>query len=152
MMIAVVLSSNIRRMIRDRVLVRKPVGIEAAGSMDLLFTDKTGTLTEGKMSVGGIVLSDGSRYDSYRALQKNAKEIAELYARSCRLNTASQWSEGAVLGGNATDRALLESGSDKRETVGSPWLREPPSVCYRICGTPTIGRGGSVPFPAVPMS
>jgi magnesium-transporting ATPase (P-type) len=28
-----------RRMVRDHVLVRKPAGIEAAGSMDLLFTD-----------------------------------------------------------------------------------------------------------------
>ena len=51
LMVAVVLSSNIRRMMRDHVLVRKPVGIEAAGSMNILFTDKTGTLTEG--SVGG---------------------------------------------------------------------------------------------------
>ena len=51
MMIAVVLSANVRKMVRDQVLVRKPVGIEAAGSMNLLFTDKTGTLTEGKMSV-----------------------------------------------------------------------------------------------------
>ena len=43
MMIAVVLSSNIRRMVRDNVLVRKPEGLEAAGSMNVLFTDKTGT-------------------------------------------------------------------------------------------------------------
>ncbi len=112
MMIAVVLSSNIRRMIRDHVLVRKPVGIEAAGSMDLLFTDKTGTLTEGKMSVGQIILTDGSTYGSYRALQKSAVDIAKHYAMACRLNTASQWSNGEALGGNATDRALLESVAD----------------------------------------
>lgn len=36
---------------RDRVLVRKPVGIETAGSMNLLFTDKTGTLTKGEPEV-----------------------------------------------------------------------------------------------------
>ena len=59
MMIAVVLSANIRRMVKAGVLVRKPVGIEAAGSMNILFTDKTGTLTEGRVSVGRIVTGDG---------------------------------------------------------------------------------------------
>ena len=44
MMIAVVLSSNVKRMLKDMVLVRKSVGIEAAGSMNILFTAKTGTL------------------------------------------------------------------------------------------------------------
>ncbi len=108
-MIAVVLSANIRRMIRDQVLVRKPVGIEAAGSMNLLFTDKTGTLTEGKMSVCSILGADGAEYTSYSDLKKRAPLLAGQYEFSCRYNTASAWSEGKVLGGNATDRALLSS-------------------------------------------
>ncbi|MCL2617324.1 MAG: HAD-IC family P-type ATPase, partial [Defluviitaleaceae bacterium] len=49
MMITVVLSSNMKKMLRDKVLVRKLVGIETSGSMNILFTDKTGTLTEGKL-------------------------------------------------------------------------------------------------------
>ena len=60
MMVAVVLSSNVKRMIRDHVLVRKAVGIEAAGSMSLLFTDKTGTLTEGKMKLAKRYFPDGN--------------------------------------------------------------------------------------------
>ena len=107
MMIAVVLSSNIRRMVRDQVLVRKPVGIEAAGSMDLLFTDKTGTLTQGTMSVGRIVLPDGSCVDSFSELRKASPYLAEEYERSCRYNSSSRWSREGVVGGNATDRALL---------------------------------------------
>lgn len=114
MMIAVVLSSNIRRMIRDQVLVRKPVGIEAAGSMNLLFTDKTGTLTEGKMSVGKILLINGREFDSYSALCRAAPMVGKRYARSCLYNTAAQFSEGKVFGGNSTDRALMESVSDPR--------------------------------------
>ena len=109
MMIAVVLSANIRRMIRDQVLVRKPVGIEAAGSMDLLFTDKTGTLTEGKMRVGKILLPDGKEFSDYSALQRHAPVLASLYDLSCRYNTSAVFSEGTILGGNATERALLAS-------------------------------------------
>jgi P-type E1-E2 ATPase len=44
MMITVVLSSNMKRMMRDGVLVKKLVGIETAGSMNILFTDKTGII------------------------------------------------------------------------------------------------------------
>lgn len=109
MMIAVVLSANIRRMIRDQVLVRKPVGIEAAGSMNLLFTDKTGTLTEGKMSVCSILCADGSEYASYQDMRKRSPMLAKSYELCCRYNTDSLWSEGQILGGNATDRALLAS-------------------------------------------
>ena len=47
MMITLVLSSNMKRMLKDNVLVRKLVGIETAGSLNILFTDKTGTLTKG---------------------------------------------------------------------------------------------------------
>ncbi len=109
MMIAVVLSANIRRMIRDQVLVRTPVGIESAGSMDLLFTDKTGTLTEGKMSVGAILLADGEEHSSFASLRRSSSVLSDLYLISCRHNTSAVCSDGAILGGNATDRALLAS-------------------------------------------
>lgn len=109
MMIAVVLSSNIRRMIRDNVLVRKPVGIEAAGSMDILFTDKTGTLTEGKMGVGGIFLADGSEYRTAESFAKDAPRASSIYRLSCRFNTSSKISGKEIIGGNATDKALAES-------------------------------------------
>ena len=49
MMITLVLSSNMKRMLKNHVLVRKMVGIETAGSLNILFTDKTGTLTKGKL-------------------------------------------------------------------------------------------------------
>ncbi len=109
MMIAVVLSSNIRRMVRDNVLVRKPVGIEAAGSMNLLFTDKTGTLTEGKMSLDKIILPDGTRFGSADALLKRSPDIGRLFVMSCTQNTSSELSGNIAVGGNGTDRALLTS-------------------------------------------
>ena len=44
MMITLVLSSNMKRLLKRNVLVRKLVGIETAGSLNILFTDKTGTV------------------------------------------------------------------------------------------------------------
>lgn len=106
MMIAVVLSSNIRRMIKDNVLVRKPVGIEAAGSMNILFTDKTGTLTEGRMSVERTICADLSEYGEIAELKCSAAQIYELYTLNAIFNSDASFSNGQVIGGNATERAL----------------------------------------------
>ena len=114
MMIAVVLSSNIRKMAKDQVLVRKPVGIEAAGSMNLLFTDKTGTLTEGKLSVGRILAGDGTAFRDAAHMKKTAPALFGCFSEACRVNTSSvagRDGDGRLraLGGNATDRALLDT-------------------------------------------
>ncbi len=136
MMIAVVLSANIRRMVRDRVLVRTAVGIEAAGSMDLLFTDKTGTLTDGKLSVGAVLTGNGTVYRDIGAFRRAGQARFAAYRSSCRYNTASlvgkdpaardrEDAPSVAIGGNATDRALLrsilipgEAGEDGQAMVG----------------------------------
>ena len=58
MMITVVLSSNMKNMLKNGVLVRRLVGIETAGNLNILFTDKTGTLTTGNMAVFSIISID----------------------------------------------------------------------------------------------
>ncbi len=110
MMIAVVLSSNVRRMIRDNVLVRKPAGIEAAGSMNILFTDKTGTLTHGKMRATALYLGTGEEL----SLPTEKSALGQIYAEACLGNTSSIAERDSMgrlraIGGNATDRALFES-------------------------------------------
>ena len=113
MMIAVVLSSNIRKMVRDRVLVRKPVGIEAAGSMNILFTDKTGTLTEGKMKVVSFLGGNG-RLLPFPSVLRRGSAVAELLSLGFRMGSDATVGKDAddkdcALGGSATERALLES-------------------------------------------
>lgn len=107
MMIAVVLSSNIKRMVRDNVLVRRAVGIEAAGSLNILFTDKTGTLTEGRMTVGGIITGRGEKTDLFAA-EKRYPRLAEIYKLSAFFGEC-EISEERIVGGNLTERALAES-------------------------------------------
>ncbi len=113
MMVAVVLSSNIKRMVRDQVLVRKPVGIEAAGSMNILFTDKTGTLTEGRMRLTAILPPSGEPCSLSELLRRRGRlaEYLPLLFRYGSEATVGEGSDGKLhaLGGNATARALLES-------------------------------------------
>ncbi|MCJ7623364.1 MAG: hypothetical protein MUO76_07660, partial [Anaerolineaceae bacterium] len=51
MMIAMVSSLNMRKLLKNNILVRVVNGIETAGSINLLFTDKTGTITKGILEV-----------------------------------------------------------------------------------------------------
>ena len=111
MMIAVVLSANIRRMVRESVLVRRAVGIEAAGSMDLLFTDKTGTLTEGILSVGGVLAVEGD-FDGVAAFAEAGRARFESYCLAAALAGEASVGRDGVVGGNATERALLRSVSE----------------------------------------
>ena len=104
MMITVVLSANMKRMLSDGILVKKLVGIETAGSMNLLFTDKTGTITEGRPTCERIITADGS----FRSLTK-LSECEEPYRALClsaKYNTDVLYADGKITGGNATDRAI----------------------------------------------
>ena len=102
-MIAIVSSLNMKKMLRDNVLVRKLVGIETAGSLNLLFTDKTGTITKGKLEVVRFITGDRQEYPAFDVLP--AKLKAFTY-QNVVLNTSAAVSDGAMVGGNMTERAL----------------------------------------------
>lgn len=106
MMIAVVLSSNMLRMLKDKVMVRKPVGIEASGGLNILFTDKTGTLTKGELEAVKFVEGGGQVCGDVRECSGAVKELLCLSARFNTASVPSPDGKGAI-GGNATDRALL---------------------------------------------
>ena len=126
MMITVVLSSNMMRMQRAGVMVRKLVGIETAGSLNLLFTDKTGTLTCGNLKVERVITGDGESFQSFSEISKYTK-YAYLIARASVCNgTAAIAANGKAIGGNSTERALVSfaapaykrlSGIEKEKTV-----------------------------------
>jgi len=61
--ISVNLAHGARRMARERVIVRRLASIEKLGSMDVLCSDKTGTLTEGNVRVHSAVDAAGQASD-----------------------------------------------------------------------------------------
>lgn len=104
MMLALVLSSNMKRMLKGNVLVRKPVGIETSGSIKVLLTDKTGTLTKGKLSVIGIVDADDNHYNNLSEMNKTLKD---RFSESLLYNNDSYFEGDKISSGNATDKAIL---------------------------------------------
>ena len=106
MMITLVLSSNMKRMLKDNVLVRKPTGIETSGSINYLLTDKTGTLTKGELEVTYFVSSDFKKYKNESEIKMS--KIYDLVYESVILNNDSIISNNKVIGGNSTDKSLIK--------------------------------------------
>lgn len=106
MMITLVLSSNMKRMIKNNVMVRKMVGIETAGSLNILFTDKTGTLTNGVLDVIGFMSPSLKEFGNISSLIKY-NFLYDLVRFNCFYNNSSSFVDGKVYGGNITDRAIL---------------------------------------------
>lgn len=141
MMIAVVLSSNVRRMMRGGVLVRRSVGIESAGSMNILFTDKTGTLTRGRMSVESFILPDGSEVRGARVLEREHPEVFDAYCRGATYNSSAVMERGAkrAIGGNATERALLEAARAHARIGGERVVKRVPFDSRTKFSAATVG-------------
>ena len=103
LMIAIVSSLNMRKMLRDNVLVRKLVGIETAGSLNILFTDKTGTITKGHLQVVSYLSGEGKEYYKLEELPATLKAFT---IQQALLNTSASYSKGQLVGGNMTEAAL----------------------------------------------
>ncbi len=107
LMISLVLMQNTSRMLDHNVLVRKAEGIETAGSLNILFSDKTGTITKGMLEVVDFFTADGVSIP-IPELGKHAA-VKELLDLAIGKNTQSLFdAEHHVIGGNATDQALMK--------------------------------------------
>ncbi|MBQ8891658.1 MAG: calcium-translocating P-type ATPase, PMCA-type [Bacilli bacterium] len=101
MMITLVLSSNMKKMLKSNVLVRKLVGIETSGNINILLTDKTGTLTYGKLEVIKVIGGNLEELSKKEILKSN-------YYDALYYNNDSYFIDNKkVVGGNSTDRAIM---------------------------------------------
>ena len=104
MLTSILLSFQSIRMAKDNVLVHKINGLETAGSLSLLFSDKTGTITEGRLSVVEMAVGNAKTFD---ALAKMPAEFAADVVTGIGVNNSASASNGEIIGGNSTDRALM---------------------------------------------
>eukprot|EP01133_Synstelium_polycarpum_P003990 gene3990-4620_t len=106
MMIAIVLSLNMRKLLKAKVLVRKLLGIETAGSLDILFVDKTGTLTKGKFIPRTFVSGSGVTYKGFNFIPNMLRDVLSFAVRESTSSVIDE--DGQIAGGNASDKALLQ--------------------------------------------
>lgn len=107
LMISIVLMQNTSKMLDHNVLVRKAEGIETAGSINILFSDKTGTITKGQLEVVEFFTGDGNTVPINGL--NNEKKVKSLLNLAIGKNTQSMYDAShRVIGGNATDQALMK--------------------------------------------
>jgi Mg2+-importing ATPase len=93
------LAAGSRRMSKRKVLVKRLVCIEDLGNVDVLFTDKTGTLTAGRIDYTRSVAVDG-------ASTGNDADTVLRWGLVATENTAV---DGTAVGGNPLDVALWKA-------------------------------------------
>lgn len=111
MMLAMVASMNSRRLLAENILVRKPASTETAGYINVLFSDKTGTITEGVLKLVDVLQADGTTYTTgdteglpFEIAPASLKEELKV---GLGLNNDSVISDGVAIDSNQTDRALM---------------------------------------------
>jgi Mg2+-importing ATPase len=104
--VTVSLSTGARRLAHHKVVVKRLVAIEDLGDIDVLFTDKTGTLTEGQITFAAALDVEG----------RSSEEVL----RDGLLCNESMVIDGQVIGGNQLDRTLWRApGAGAVATAGA---------------------------------
>jgi Mg2+-importing ATPase len=93
--VTISLSTGAKRLAESKVVVKRLVSIEDLGNIVVLFTDKTGTLTEGQITFSAALDANGRPSDAV--------------LRAGLLCNDATFSNGQVIGGNQLDQALWEA-------------------------------------------
>lgn len=101
LIINLITAQNAKVMIKHNVLAKHTNKIPEAGNIQLLCTDKTGTLTVGKLVPVENILGDGVHNVA-------GTSVEFLFDQNVVLNSSAMYDEhDEIVGGNATERALL---------------------------------------------
>lgn len=101
LIVKLVTKQNVKTMERFNILAKNPNKIPELAYVDLICTDKTGTLTTGIMTPKTIIDGNGNDVDRSSGLWSN------IEANICLNNSATFDSENHITGGNSIDRAVL---------------------------------------------
>ncbi len=114
--VTLTLALGVRTMAEENALVRRLPAVEALGAVDVICTDKTGTLTEGRMHVGRAWIDD-------RVLHLDGDGASDRL--DLLLRAGALCNDATLDDGEPTERALVEAATDHGIDVAALRERRP---------------------------
>ena len=135
--ITISLSYGVQKMAKRNALVRKLPSVETLGSVDVICTDKTGTLTHNEMTVtkilaqGSLYDITGSGYEATGSFQVNGKDVGpqalQTILKIGALCNDAEFDKKKKVIGDPTEAALLIS-AEKAGLLRTKLEKEEPRV------------------------
>ena len=105
--VTIVLSFGTQKMAKEHAIIRKLQAVEGLGSVSVICSDKTGTLTQNKMTVEDYYI-EGRRI---RADEIDVADPAQRFLLDCSILCNDSTNENGVEIGDPTETALINLGS-----------------------------------------
>lgn len=109
--VTVVLALSVQKMAKKNAIIRSLPAVETLGSTSIVCSDKTGTLTQNKMTVVKVY-RDGKNIEPIETCSENSYQLLN-YFTLCSDGTISQIGEKEVAVGDPTETALVKASLNK---------------------------------------
>jgi Ca2+-transporting ATPase len=115
-----ILALGVLRMSRRRAIIRRLSAVETLGSTTVICADKTGTLTENRMTVREYYLSDGRVIEIEKAGREIEKAGAEVEKERARVDGDELLERAVRIGVLCNEASFNAAADDEMRTVGDP--------------------------------
>ncbi|NBW61632.1 MAG: cation-transporting P-type ATPase [Synechococcaceae bacterium WB4_1_0192] len=155
--VTLTLALNVQRMARRQALVRRLSAVESLGSVSVICSDKTGTITQNRMAVEACWLPGPDQGAEAAPQESGQRQLLLLAASLCsnaRLEDNASGSGPWRASGDPTETALLIAAAEADlltpERQGARRCRELPFDSHRRRLTVVIERLAALPGPPLP--